>query len=229
MNCSFTGGKTPTGVDEHAQKSVAAYIGCRPAIVGAVTRRGGIKSSSAAIEPVVAIEGGIPTVGYSISWIAFQGKGKDDVLSLMGLVDTGEADRTRRSPVSGAALPTGWYVLFFNEYSFITPGRLAKLSAGCVVVACEVEEHVGASASFLYKDGRHVWTVTHEPDAGSHDLSVDGDPPGVFPRVRDSVLREQDHAFEIPVQLAAELCGYWHDRWKVGYEPRFSRLESMKT
>jgi hypothetical protein len=69
-------------------------------------------------------------MGYSISWIGFQAKDKRDVLPLLGLVDTGEADEANESSVSAAALPTGWYVVFFNDYTFITPERLAKFSAG---------------------------------------------------------------------------------------------------
>jgi hypothetical protein len=178
-------------------------------------------------------------MGYSISWIAFQDKGKDDVLPLIGLIDTGEADEANESPVSAATLPTGWYVVFFNDYFFPTPERLAKFSVGCVVIACQVEEHMMASASFFYKNGCHVWTVTHESERGRYDLSVDGDLPDLFPDLRDGLLKQQDDAgggkadvdfvFDVPVQLAAKLCGYQHDRWKFDWgEPVFSRLEPAK-
>jgi hypothetical protein len=45
-------------------------------------------------------------MGFSISWLAFQGKSKDDVLSLMSMVDTGKLDDVNESPVSAALLPT---------------------------------------------------------------------------------------------------------------------------
>ena len=178
-------------------------------------------------------------MGYSISWIAFQTNDKHRALSLIGLVDTGEADEANEAPVSGATLPTGWYVVFFNDYSFTTPERLATFSADCAVVACQVEEHVMASGSFLYEEGRRVWSVTHESERGRYDLSVDGEPPDVFCSLRDSLFEEQDGAggekadvdfvFDIPVQLAAELCGYKHDRWKFDWgEPAFFRLEPAK-
>jgi hypothetical protein len=175
-------------------------------------------------------------VGYSISWIAFQAMGKDDIPPLFGLIDTGESDEANESPISAAALPTGWYVVFFNDYSFVTPERLSKLSAGCTIVACQVEEHVMASASFCYKNGQHVWAVAHESEKGRYDLSIDGDPPDVFSDLRDRLLKEQheaggdkakvDFIFDIPLELAAGLCGYRHDRWKFDWgEPMFSRLE----
>jgi hypothetical protein len=158
------------------------------------------------------------------------------VLPLLGLVDTGEANEANESPVSAATLPTGWYVIFSNDYSFTTPEKLTKFSAGCTVVACQVEEHVMASASFLYKDGRQVWSVTHESDKGGNDLSVDGDPPDLFHGLRDGLLKQQndaggesadiDYVFDVPIQLATILCGYRHDRWKFDWgEPKFSRLD----
>jgi hypothetical protein len=96
-----------------------------------------------------------------------------------------------------------------------------------------------ASGSFLYKNGRRVWSVTRESERGRYDLSVDGDPPEVLWSLRDSLFKEQDGAggegadvdfvFDVPVQLAAELCGYQHDRWKFDWgEPKFSRLEPAK-
>jgi hypothetical protein len=189
-----------------------------------------IRRMSESLNLSFAIGQGIPNVGYSIAWIAFKGKDKDDVLSLIGLVDTGKADLRRNSPVTGAALPTGWYVVFFNDRSYVTPERLSMFSTGCLALACQVEEHVMESAAFLYRDGRAIWTVTHEPERGGRcDLSVVGDPPDVFSSVRDSVLEQMDDAFDIPVQLAAEICGYWHDRWKDGSEPKFLRLERAKT
>jgi hypothetical protein len=176
-------------------------------------------------------------LGYSISWIAFQGKGKDHVLPLLGLADSGEADEANESPVSGAALPTGWFVVFFNDFFFPTPERLAKFSVGDVVLACQVEEHMMASSSSLYQNGRHVWTVAHEAERGRYDLSVFGDPPAQFPELRDKLLKEQtdaggenadvDYVFDIPLGLAAELCGYQHDLGKFDWgEPAFSRLEA---
>jgi hypothetical protein len=52
--------------------------------------------------------------------------------------------------------------------------------------------------------------------------------PKVLKSVRDRVLDEQDDAFDVPIQLAAEICGFYHDRWKVDCIPIFSRLEPAK-
>jgi len=56
-------------------------------------------------------------------WIAFQNRSRDEVLALTKLTDSGEPDEANESPVSGATLPNGWYVLFLNNYDhpLITP------------------------------------------------------------------------------------------------------------
>ena len=79
-------------------------------------------------------------MGFSISWIAFKGKSKDAVLALLDLTDSGEIDEANEAPTSGATLPNGWYVVFFADYDFVSPGRLAKFSVGCDLVACQIED-----------------------------------------------------------------------------------------
>jgi hypothetical protein len=173
-------------------------------------------------------------MGFSISWLAFQGKPKDDVLTLISLRDTGQVDQTNESPVSAALLPTGWYLVFCNHYRFVTSEALARLSGDCSVLACKVHEGAMVSGSCFYKNGHRVWSVTHESGKGIYDLSIDGDLPGSFAGVRDQLSKRQDNAagdkprvdyiFDIPVQLAADLCGYRHDKFNWG-SPTFTRLE----
>jgi hypothetical protein len=85
-----------------------------------------------------------------------------------------------------------------------------------VIVACQVEEHVMASAVFVYGDGLKLCSGSHESERGRYDLSVDGDPPEVFPALCDGLSQQQDggsgseasvdFVFDVPVQLAAALC-----------------------
>jgi hypothetical protein len=167
-------------------------------------------------------------MGYDIGWIAFEDKQKNEILLLIGHVDTGKPDRARTSPVTGAALGSGWYVLSFNDRSYVTQEKLAALSIGSRVVACQVEEHVMASSFYLFCDGQLVCSVVHDPDQGDrYALSIVGDPPESFPKIRQDVLDELDGAFEIPIRQAAEICGYRHDSWKDGAEPTFTRLEPI--
>jgi hypothetical protein len=121
-------------------------------------------------------------MGFSVSWIAFQGKAKQQVLEITRLVDTGEIDEANESPICGAELPGAWYVLFLNDvvHSFVSAEHMKRFSIGCTVLGCQVEEHVMASASFLYCNGTRVWNITHESEKGLYNLEVDGSPPEWF-------------------------------------------------
>jgi hypothetical protein len=186
----------------------------------------------------IVIGRGSVTMGYSISWIAFQGKSKQEVLTLTNLVDTGEPDQGNDSSISGAELTTGWYVLFLNNFShpYVSAMALQRFSAGCVVLGCQVEEHVMASAAFLYERGTRRWKVAHESEKGIYHVDVDGSPPQFFASLRAELSQVQDQKggedaevdfmFDVPLALAAKLCGYRHDRWKFEWgEPTFTRLE----
>ena len=175
-------------------------------------------------------------MGFRVSWIAFHGIGKSRVLERVGLRDTGEADSVNESPLSGAEVPGGWFILFSNDVEFISPKRLASLSRDCRVVACQVHEGVMFSRAFFYERGVSSCEITHESENGIYDLAILGSPPPEFQSVRDRLMREQnqdggedaevDHVFEIPVETAAAICGYRHDQGKFDWgEPQFSKLE----
>jgi hypothetical protein len=175
-------------------------------------------------------------MGYSISWIAVRGKPKARLLAELDLRDTNEDDEANESPVSGAELPGGWYVLFLNDltHPYVDVASLKRLSTGCEVVGAQVEEHVMVSASFYYLDGRREWNMTHESDKGLNNLETDGVPPVEFSSSRDANLKLQedkgeeegvDYVFEVPLEVAESICGYRHDRWQFEWgEPKFTRL-----
>jgi hypothetical protein len=178
-------------------------------------------------------------MGFSISWIALQGKSKADILALASFVDTGTPDEENETPVSISSLPMGWTVLFFNDYDAMSPAILTAWSHGCRAVACQVEEHVMASNAAFYEDGRHVWTVSHQSDQGMYDLTVDGSPPESFEETKKRLLKEQeenggeaadvDYVFDVPLELAAALCGYEHDKWKYDWgTPKFTQLTKKR-
>lgn len=162
-------------------------------------------------------------MGYSIAWILVRGKSKDDILARLSLADTGEPDEANESPVSGAALPGGAYLVFFNDMAHpaTRATNLARLSEGCEALGCQVEEHVMASAAFQYKDGAKVWDVVHLSGEGLYHLAVDGAPPALLATIHAEMKATQDEQggadagvdclFDVPLMLATALCGYRHD------------------
>lgn len=176
-------------------------------------------------------------MGYSISWIAIRGIAKAEACTRLSIRDSKEPDEANASPVSGATLPTGWLVFFLNEltHPFVEVEALCKLSEGCEVIGCQVEEHVMVSASFLYRNGRRLWDITHRSEKGIDNLEVDGSPPNEFQAIRAKNLASQqkadaedegvDYVFEVPLELAEGICGYKHDRWKFEWgEPIFTKF-----
>jgi hypothetical protein len=177
-------------------------------------------------------------MGYSISWIAFHGKGKREVLALTHLIDTGEFDEANESPISAAEIPNGWYVLFLNDFShpYVSVEVMQRFSADCVLLGCRVEEHVMTSAAFLFENGSRIWSVSHESEKGRYNVETEGTPPAFFAPLRAKLSQSQDDAggekadvdymFDVPLEMAARLCGYRHDLWKFEWgEPEFTRME----
>lgn len=172
-------------------------------------------------------------MGFKVSWIGFDGKGKTSALEAVGLQDTGEPDRANEAPFSGAEIPGGWFILFSNNFQFVSRERLAKLSVDCSIVACQVHEGTMVSGAYGYEHGSHVWELVHNSQQSINDLSVSGSPPPSFQSIRQRLMQEQqataggvDYIFDIPVEVAASVCKYRHDQWKFEWgEPRFVRLD----
>jgi hypothetical protein len=95
-------------------------------------------------------------VGFKISWIGFDGKGKTSALEIVGLKDTGEPDEVNEAPFSGAEIPGGWFTLFSNDFQFVSRERLAQLSIDCRIIACQVHEGIMFSAGYGYERRNRV-------------------------------------------------------------------------
>lgn len=173
-------------------------------------------------------------MGFSISWIAFQGITKEEVLARSGLRDTGEVLDEDIVDFSLAVLPTGWILLFTEDVTYALPERLEPFSKGCRLLACCAEEHVMVSAAFCYEDGQEIWSVLHDAQQGKYHLDADGTLPPEFEEARQRLTKEQDedkdggvdYIFNVPVDTLLALCGYSYDRVSFDWgEPVFTRLE----
>ncbi|HEY8574412.1 hypothetical protein [Phenylobacterium sp.] len=164
----------------------------------------------------------MPAMGFSISWLAFEGLTKADALGRLSLTDTGHPDEANEAPFSAADLPTGWALVFSNDFDFASDARLAQLSAGATLLAGQVEEHVMYSSARLFRDGACVWRIQHDAGCGLAHLDAEGRLPETFAAARDAALRELDEAggeasevdflFDVPVEVAADACGWRYDQ-----------------
>ncbi len=177
-------------------------------------------------------------MGFSISWMAVSGKSKDEILESLSFVDTDEEDEVNESPVSGAQLPGGWYVIFFNDvlHPDTQPAKVQRLSKGCKILVCQIEEHVMTSTATMYENGVPIWSVVHDAQSGIYHLEQTGAPPSALDRIHAEMKASQDEEggadadvdmlFDVPLMLAAEICGYRHDECELasGEEPAFTAL-----
>ena len=181
-------------------------------------------------------------MGFSLSFPAAKGTMPADIHRALEVTDTGVAstdDDYPAPPVRGAALPDGWYLVLLNDvaHRFIASEEIAeRLSRGCEVVACQVEEHDMVSGCFGFRNGTHVWSVMHDSRKAPDDLDVSGEPPAAFGEIAARMRAKQadedrrtgkisvDFLFDVPVELAHALCGYRHDMIADWGEPAFTVL-----
>ncbi|WP_294334963.1 hypothetical protein [uncultured Sphingomonas sp.] len=166
-------------------------------------------------------------MGFSISWVGVRGADKAWLLDTLGFADTGTLDEANEAPFSIAALPTGWTILFSNDFDFPQPTMLEHLSLKHDVIACQVEQHVMYSAASAFIAGVMQWSVAHDAQQGLRHLHTEGTPPITLETIRESLGRELenqptdenlvDFLFDAPIELAAQTTGYRHDHCKFDW------------
>lgn len=154
-------------------------------------------------------------MGYSVSWVAFQGAAEADVLALTGLRGTETVQDVPDAPFQVATLPGGWTILFANDVMFAEPDNLKRLSRHHTILGCMIEEHATVSMSSCYVGGEMLWEVVFDVSSTESELMVSGSPPPELAAVRAQASldheRSADGDFDTPIDLAEAVCGYRHD------------------
>lgn len=170
-------------------------------------------------------------MGFSLSWLAVRGKSRAEVCEALALKGTGRLEEIPEAPFTGADLPKGWFMVVENNSDgLVQDSVLKKVSSGCEVVACSVEEHVMVSTATGWKNGQKLWSITHDAQQSIEHLDFTGEPPG-FATISEGLRKEQqaaggkdadvDYIFDIPVATAESLTGYRHDKMipELGEKP----------
>ncbi|HET7457103.1 MAG TPA: hypothetical protein VFJ74_05550 [Gemmatimonadaceae bacterium] len=178
-------------------------------------------------------------MGAALSWLAVRGKAAAEVLDELHLRPTGVKGLEGESAYVGAASDDGWYLIVAGsaEDRLVGAAVVERLSAGCDVLTCTVEEHVMFSQATGWRDGRRLWIVTHRGEDGPAGIEEEGTLPPEYPAIRDRLVAQQhadggseadvDHLFDIPVALVQTFVGYKHDEVSPAFESRgFEVLES---
>jgi hypothetical protein len=188
-------------------------------------------------------------MGFNMSWIFVDGIDEDALYEALDLAPTGETpDRfdlgTSRVPLAGTTLQSGWcavfakYALVMDAIMGTDPPRLMRLPAKSRGVSCVVLEHAMVSYSGLWKYGRHTWKIRHDSSQGGNHLEASGDLPPGFTGFRDTAMHKQraqkehlkrgewgvDYVFDVPLEAAATITGYRHDR---ALQDAFSNVRTL--
>lgn len=180
-------------------------------------------------------------MGFSLSWLATKGKPSETVLAELELRATGVEGIAGDSAAVGTTTTSGWYLIVLDEaeHRLIGDAVIARLSRGCEVLTCTVEEHVMFSQATGWHDGRELWRVTHRGEDGPVGLDTRGDLPAQFSRIRDDLTAQQqaeggadadvDFLFDIPVVLVQAFTGFKHDESGPDEPSAFEVLESTRS
>jgi hypothetical protein len=175
-------------------------------------------------------------MGYRVLLIAVTGKELAKIHDEYGVAPTTEYEEIPESPVTGAMLPNGGYLLYINDDIVPDDRLLAKLSKDATLVACYANETVMDSLACSWVDGVEQWAVYHDAQQGIEHLEVKGDPPPQLTSIRDGLSTQQkgsedvDYIFDIPIELFVSLGGirYNEDIEGAGPEP-WQVLTRIKT
>jgi hypothetical protein len=172
-----------------------------------------------------------------MSWILVDEITEEALYDCLDLAPTGEMpDRydlgTSYVPLAGAVLKSGWCAVF-AKYALVmdatvgkTPTPLTRLPAKSRCITCVVLEHAMVSYASLWQGGHPVWEIWHDSGQGRSHLEARGDLPVAFKEFCDTAMKKQraedahdkpggwgvDYVFDVPIDTAASVVGYRHDR-----------------
>ena len=111
-------------------------------------------------------------MGFHVSWIVVRGKTPAMVRRELGLTETDAREFVPESEVTAALLPSGWYMVFFNDLmaAELEDHRLAELSRGADVMMFVVEEASMVSLARGFAGGQRAWEVVHDSSHGLEHL-----------------------------------------------------------
>ena len=101
-------------------------------------------------------------MGFRVQLIAVSGKAPHTIHSEYGVVPSGRREEIPESPVVGATLPNGAYLLYVNDRIVPDEKVFARLSGGAALVACYANETVMNSFACGWVNGVERWSVFHD-------------------------------------------------------------------
>ncbi|HEY9283087.1 MAG TPA: hypothetical protein VIP46_06500 [Pyrinomonadaceae bacterium] len=157
-------------------------------------------------------------MGFRVLLVAVTGKATEAIYRDYSVVPTDHYEETPESPVNGAVLPSGAYLLYINDEILPDDAVLAKLSRDASLIACYVNETVMNSLVSSWVNGVEQWFVFHDAQQGVRHLETAGNLPDQLESIRENSFGEQDqvedidYVFDIPIELFVALGGIRYDQ-----------------
>jgi hypothetical protein len=163
-------------------------------------------------------------MGFRVLLIAVTGKEPAVIHREYGVAATDRYEEIPASPVTGAMLPSGAYLLYINDE--IVPDDLvfAPLSRNASLITCYANETAMNSFASAWRNGIEEWSVFHD-DHVKH-LETTGELPDVMDGIQKRLFARQDsdssvdYVFDIPIELFVSLGGIRYDSYIAGAGPR---------
>lgn len=164
-------------------------------------------------------------MGFRVLLVAVTDKDPEAVHVEYGVTPTGEFEEIAESPVTGAALPSGAYLLYINDEIVPDDRVFARLSKDASLLSCYANETVMNSFASSWGNGVEQWSVFHDAQQGIKHLETTGKLPDQFSPIQDRLFAEQgeikdtDYMFDIPIELFVALGGVRYDQDIEGADP----------
>src|SRR5687768_11701336 len=163
-------------------------------------------------------------------WLAFKGVSRTAILDRWKLQRATEPDPA----IFGTDLPDMWYLVLGNGLRFMDDSIMNEACFDCHAVSCYLESHVMVSAAAGWERGRRVWSVLHDSEQDRNHLQAEGELPAAYAAIRETLSAKQkdqgerprvDYIFDVPIDLAAAVTWFHHDRGTTAGYPGFESLE----
>jgi hypothetical protein len=153
-------------------------------------------------------------MGINLAWFAVEDADRHDLLARLGLEEAGDSNNEVSVRYACAEFPNGWFILTTKGSHRAFERALATASAGRLAIAGELSETVMVSQTRAVRDGRQVWSVLHDPNKDLNGIEFEGEPPSNLGEILAKAQAAQksdsevDYIFDVPIELAAQICGY---------------------
>jgi hypothetical protein len=163
-------------------------------------------------------------VGYRARWLGVKNGDMGIALRTLGLRETSVSDKAVYDTGHYAVnLPNGWLVVIGDgrdAMETVQPEHARELSVGTESLHFYCDDTPMCASISAYRDGKEVWSLTHDRDNNAEMPMIEGTPVTVVGDVVTRVQRQQEEAgpdgadfvYEAAPEIGLAITGFRHDK-----------------